>query len=232
MIVIDRVNVFKCLILRRDSRVTALVKHGGNIYRALLRNTGRLYDLIYPDSQVLCSLRSSGKTSMNIVGVVVNDEAALIDTYIQMRSFENACSKGLIPWLKDYVIWGREVKVGGMRIDYRIKGKDTEGYLELKSAVLLRDSYAMYPDAPSRRGLRHIMLLRDLRRRGYRAIVAFIVAHPKARAFKPYVEVDKRIGYELRKAVEAGVEVYAVKMYLRLDGAIVVENPNVKCEII
>lgn len=232
MIAIDRVDVFKCWILRRDSRVTALVKHNGNIYRALLRNTGKLYDLIYPGSQALCSFKSSGKTRMNIVGVVVNDEAALIDTYVQMRMFEKACSKGLIPWLKECIVWGREVKVKGMRLDYRIKCSDVEGYLELKSAVLLKDGYAMYPDTPSRRGLKHIMLLRSLRGEGYRAIIAFIAAHPKAKAFKPCVEVDKNIGQELGKAVKSGVEVYAVKMYLRLNGTVVIENPNIKCEII
>lgn len=232
MIIIDKVNVFKCRISKRDSRITSLVRHGGNTYRALLRNTGKLYDLIYPGSQVLCSLRKNGKTSMNIVGVVVNDKAALIDTYIQMKTFEKACKKGLIPWLKECVICRREVKVKGMRLDYKIKCGNVEGYLELKSAVLLKDSYAMYPDVPSRRGLKHITLLRSLREKGYRAIIAFIAAHPKAKGFKPCIEVDKQIGQELEKAIETGVEIYAVKMYLRLDGAIVIENPNIKCEII
>ncbi|MEM1546961.1 MAG: DNA/RNA nuclease SfsA [Candidatus Methanomethylicia archaeon] len=230
--IIDRINVFKCWILIRESRVTAIVKHNGDIYRALLRNTGKLQDLIYPGSQVLCSFKSSGRTSINIVGVIVNDEAVLVDTYIQMKMFEKACSIGLIPWLKECTIRNREVKVKGGRIDYRIECNGVEGFLELKSAVLFKDGYAMYPDTPSKRGLKHILLLRDLRKEGYRAIIAFIVAHPKAEAFKPYVEVDKRIGYELKEAIKTGVEVYAVKMYLKLDGTIVIEDPNVRCEII
>ena len=230
--IIDRVDVFRCWVLGRESRVTAIVKRNGDVYRALLRNTGRLQDLIYPGSQVLCSLKSSGKTSLNIVGVVVDEEAVIVDTYTQMKMFEKAYSMGLIPWLKECIIWRREAKIRGMRIDYRIKCGNVEGYLELKSAVLLKDGYAMYPDTSSRRGLKHIVLLRDLRRMGYRAVIAFIVGHPKAEAFKPYVEADREISSELREAVRTGVEVYAVKMYLKLDGTIVIENPNVKCEIV
>ena len=61
--------------------------------------------------------------------------------------------------------------------------------------------------------------------------MTFIAAHPSAEAFTPDVESDPELASELFRAVEEGVEVYAVKMALLYDGSVVLMNPQLPVDI-
>lgn len=199
----------------------------------LLRNTGRLHDLIYPHTQALCTPRQNpGKAKHLLVGLTIaGSEAALIDPVIQCEAFEAAASRGLIPWLRGWRI-DREVVIEDSRIDYSIKSSTGEqGFLETKSAVHFTGYYTMYPDCPSERGRRHIRLLRTLRNRGYRSIIVFIAAHPSAKAFTPDDISDPKLADELLRATREGVEVYAVKMHLLTDGSIILTNSQLPIKL-
>jgi sugar fermentation stimulation protein A len=65
-----------------------------------------------------------------------------------------------------------------------------------------------------------VEVLVDAARRGLRAIIAFISAHPLCTGFRPCCEVDPQLCTMLREAWKAGVEVYALKMHLRRDEVI------------
>ncbi|MFQ6134925.1 MAG: DNA/RNA nuclease SfsA, partial [Nitrososphaerales archaeon] len=131
-------NLEPCRIIRRDTRFTVKVSLNGREELALLRNTGHLHDLIYQDAPALCTSRSHlGKTRYLLVGVsVAGSRSALIDPKIQCEAFEQASSRGLISWLREWRIDRREVAVEGSRIDYSIRSVTGEqGFLETKSAV-------------------------------------------------------------------------------------------------
>ncbi len=222
-------NLKPCRIIKRDTRFTVKVSLNGREELALLRNTGRLHDLIYHDAPALCTPRPpGGKTRYLLVGVsIAGSSVALIDPKIQCEAFEQASSRGLIPWLRDWHIDRTEVVVEDSRIDYSIRSVTGEqGFLETKSAVHFTGYYAMYPDCPSERGRRHIRVLRDLRRRGHRSVLTFIAAHPSAEAFTPDIESDPKLASELLHASQKGVEVYAVKMSLD-KASVVLMNPQI-----
>ncbi|MDW8045264.1 MAG: DNA/RNA nuclease SfsA [Nitrososphaerota archaeon] len=222
-----------CEVVERLTRFTVKVKIDGEERLALLRNTGRLHDLIYRGALGIClNARSQRKVAFILIGIKVDDErSALIDTRLQAEAFERAVTLNLIPWLDGWIIDRREVLIQGSRIDYSISSNGRRGLLELKSAVRFDGYYAKYPDCPTLRGLKHIRLLRMMRKDGYRTIVAFIAAHPHAQAFKPDVDSDPHVAKELSRAYEEGVEVYAVKMHLVKDGSIILLNPNLPIEI-
>lgn len=67
----------------------------------------------------------------------------------------------------------------------------------------------MFPDAPTERGVRHILELARSLNEGFRAAVLFIVQRSDAKAFMPNDEVDPKFGMALREAAKHGVEVYA-----------------------
>lgn len=217
----------KYTIVRRENRFVVTVKDGRESKRALLRNTGRLTELICNGYTALCLDRDVGKTSCEIIGVPVDDErAALIDPYTQTRVFEMVASKNLIPWLKGWKIARREVTIGESRIDYKISNTTHEGYMELKSAAYCDGYYAMYPDCPSERGLRHINTLEKLRMESYRAIIAFIAAHPYAKAFKPNAYTHEQLATKLSSVYRNGLEVHAVKIFLDIDGSVFLSNAD------
>ncbi len=190
------------------------------------RNTGRLGDLLRPGALVyyIEAGRSYGrKTSGILVGVAVSDEgAALIDPYLQARSFEVAWERGLIGWLRGWGLLKKEVRYGGVRIDYAISSPSgSTGYLELKSAVFYDSSgHCMYPDVPSERGRRHLRVLEAIASQGKRAVMAFVAAHPLCRGFKPCARCDQEFAKELVESRRYGVEVRALGMALKPDGSV------------
>ncbi len=67
-------------IIKRENMFVVTVANGNRSKRALLRNTGRLLELIQPGYTVLCLDRTSGKTNCEIIGVLVDDnKAAIVD---------------------------------------------------------------------------------------------------------------------------------------------------------
>lgn len=226
--ILARFESFPARVVVRDSRVTVIARQGGRKFRALLRNTGRLERLIYPGAQVLCVARAGEKTQAQILGTVVEGTTAtLLDTLVQAKAFEQAVELGLIPWLPPGGLLRREVPVENRRLDYAIRVDQSRGFLELKSAVHLREDFACYPDVPSPRGREHIELLTELARQGHPCILAFITAHPGARRFRPLTEVDPQLAEALHRAAEAGVRIYSLKMHLELDGRVILDEPSI-----
>jgi sugar fermentation stimulation protein A len=222
----------KYTVLRRANRFVVTVRRGNRVRRALLRNTGRLNELIANGRTALCLERTKGKTSCEIIGILVNDDkAALIDPYTQARIFEICHERKLIPWLGGWKLAKKEVKVGMSRIDYKITNGIEDGYLELKSAAYYDGYYAMYPDCPSERGLRHINTLNELNTDGYRCIITFMAAHPYAEALRPNSQADAELASRLKYAHEQGVEVHAMKIFLDANGDIFLADPDIPIEL-
>ncbi len=221
-------DLYELKVIERLNRFSVLLIDNSNTkYLGLLRNTGKLRDLIYYGSRVVCKKWSGHKTNYLILGVIVQNGIAIIDTYTQMRIFESLANANYISWLKDYRISKKEVKIENSRLDYELlNSNNLKGFLELKSAVYMNNDVAMYPDTPSKRGIRHIKLLTQLKTLGYRSIIAFIASHPLAKQFRPYWEIDPELGNVLMFARSKGVEVYAVKYYLDTNNNLVFETDN------
>ncbi|MEM2042050.1 MAG: DNA/RNA nuclease SfsA [Nitrososphaerota archaeon] len=215
------------VLIERVNRFAVRVSTAGREVLLHNRNTGKLGDLLVPGAEVLYVERRGWerrRTSGVLVGVAVTEgDAALTDPYLQARSFEVAWESDLIRWLSGWELARREVSVMGVRLDYEIaSASDGRGYLELKSAVFHDGSgTCMYPDVPSVRGRRHLMALERLAAKGVRSIVAFVAAHPLCRRFRPCEPCDPELAELLRRSAERGVEVRAVSMGLRRDGAVV-----------
>jgi len=89
--------------------------------------------------------------------------------------------------------------------------------LEAKSSTLVKDGVAVFPDAKTERGRRHVTDLAKAEKEGYRACVIFMVQRTDAHVFAPGDETDPEFGKALRNAAMEGVEVYAYKMGISPD---------------
>lgn len=171
--------------------------------------------------------RETEKTAGRVVGAVVGESAAVVDTTLQARMFEASLCRGLIHWLEGYRIKKREVVKRGSRFDYLLDDGRVEQVLELKSAVYLaEDGAARYPDTPSDRGLKHIETLNEIRSAGEMAALVFVAAHPEARYFMPNYEVDPRLRRVFERSVEVGLLVKSIKIHMEVDGSIVLDDAD------
>jgi len=200
--------------VERLNRFVGIAICGGKEERVHINNTGRLQDLLYRGSRIMCTSIRGGKVSKRVVGThVEGDRWTLIDTKLQERAFVESLSRNLIGWLEGYRVSKRDFEVGGARIDFLLEGPRGPALVELKSAVFYheQDGSARYPDTISVRGRRHLEILASLR--GYERFVVFIAGHPRALIFGPS-GVDPLFPGILRRAVELGVRVKALKLYI------------------
>lgn len=132
-----------------------------------------------------------------------------INTLVPNRLVRLGVEKGLIPELSGYDRIRPEVKTEeGTRLDLMLEKTGGEKcYVEIKNCTLVEDGVAMFPDARTERGQKHLAELERLAGLGHRAVSVYLIQRTDARVFKPADHIDPAYGKALRKAVKNGVEV-------------------------
>jgi sugar fermentation stimulation protein A len=112
----------------------------------------------------------------------------------------------------------REVKIGRSRLDLKLTlPDDTEVFIEVKNSTLVRDKIALFPDAVTARGTKHLGELTSLVGDKRRAALLVLVQRSGADYFSPADFIDPAWGQALRQAVANGVEliVHTVDLSLK-----------------
>ena len=120
-----------------------------------------------------------------------------------------ALTKGDIAELADYSVIKPEHSFGHSRLDFLLANETEKCLVEVKSCTLVKDDVALFPDAPTERGRKHIRDLMNAKEEGYRACVLFLIQRNDAASFSPNDETDPEFGKLLRSAASEGVDVYA-----------------------
>ena len=142
-----------------------------------------------------------------------------LDTHLSNRLIEEALSQKLLPKLKAYKIFEREHSLGpGQRIDFLIKGPKGYCFLEVKSAIVVNDKIARFPDSITPRGLKHLKCLTLKAKAGHRAILLFLIQRSDVKAFAINQECYPAYYSAFKKAITAGVEVLAFSVAVNSKG--------------
>ena len=99
--------------------------------------------------------------------------------------------------------------------------------VEVKSCTLVEGDIALFPDAPTERGRRHLRNL-TYRPRGFEAAIVFIIQRGDAVKFRPNSRLDPEFTEALREAHRSGVEVYAYLCQVTLKSIQVVDEVPVE----
>jgi sugar fermentation stimulation protein A len=106
-------------------------------------------------------------------------------------------------------IEAREVVRDGSRLDFLLRHRGRPVLLEVKSAAVVAKGRALFPDAPTVRGLRHLTTLTASAGRGERAALLFVVQRQDAKSLAPFTERDPAFARALGDAARAGVRLLA-----------------------
>ena len=120
-----------------------------------------------------------------------------------------ALAEGKIQEIGEVTFVKREVKFGGSRFDVYYEAGERKGFLEVKGVTLEEDGVAMFPDAPTERGAKHLLELAEAVEKGYESAVLFLVQMKGISVFRPHEARDPKFAEALRKAAQAGVKVLA-----------------------
>jgi len=201
-------------LVRRYKRFFAEVElASGERLVAHCPNTGSLLGCLAPGSAVW--LRDSGKPERKLrftwQAVRVGEAWVNVDTALPNRVVAEAAERARVPELGAYARVRREVPYGTRsRIDLLLED-DARGtcHVEIKSTTLVDGTAALFPDAVTERGTKHLGELARLARKGRRAVQFFFVNRGDVESFRPADAIDPEYGRALRRAVAAGVELVA-----------------------
>jgi len=222
-------NVVECRVVERLNRFVVLVERYG-LEKAHINNTGSLRGVLVEGRKGYCIPRRDGKTRYRLVAIECPGyrDAALIDTWLQMRGFEISVENDYLPWLRGCKIARRNPRAGSSLLDYLLECSGQEVYAEIKSATLrLPGDKASYPEPASPRGRRHVEELARLASQGTKALLVFIAGIPGAKGFKINEEADPLLPKLLENAIRAGVMMKAVSMtYSPENSTVILDNPD------
>ena len=204
-------KIIRGVFQERPNRFLALVKVEEMILPSFLPNPGRMHELLTPGTKVILRevLKENRKTDHDLIGVFYNGQMVSVDSRVPNKLVLDALKNRDITELSEYNIIKPEYGYGHTRFDFFLTNEHERCLLEVKSCTLVKDGVAMFPDAETERGRRHVRDLVKAKKEGYRACVLFIVQRTDAKVFTPNDETDPEFGKVLRDAAVEGVEVYA-----------------------
>jgi len=184
------------LFVDRLNRFVVLCEEGGRRFPAHLPNPGRLWEILLPGRVLL--LEDRGKGDMpRVWGALLGEEVVCLHTTSAASVARKLLEEGCLEDLAGFRVVGTEIPLGNSRLDFLLKRGREKIFLEVKSCTLFFDGLAMFPDAVTVRGRKHVELLADLG-----GAVLFVVHVPSPFAFLPDFHTDPEFASTLYVARE------------------------------
>lgn len=160
--------------LARPNRFIAHVETAAGLQVCHVKNTGRCRELLVPGATVYLeeSANPSRKTKYDLVAVEKGRLLINMDSQAPNRVAEEYLPQ-LFPGLTSY---RRERAWGSSRFDFYVEAAGERWFMEVKGVTLEEDGVALFPDAPTQRGVKHLWELVRCQEEGFRALCA--VRHP------------------------------------------------------
>lgn len=203
--------------IRRPNRFLGVVNLEGKQVEAFIPNPGRMHELMVPGTRVYVISKEGAhrKTKFDLTLVEYNNTLVSIDSRLPNHMLREAIDAGL-PEFEGYRVERAEPTFHDSRLDLKLTDGVNQVLLEAKSCTLVEDGIALFPDAPTKRGARHMNTLIVALEHG-RAAVCFVIQRNDAREWRPNEKMDPNFTNSLRNAVEKGVEAYAFTCDINLD---------------
>ena len=179
--------------LRRPNRFLIQCQWKGRILSAFLPNPGRLQELLLPGCNIHLvreEKSANRKTRYTAVAVDRDGQPIMLHTHRTNEVARYLLRERKIPGLENARMVRSEVRVGRSRFDFLLEEGNKGILLEVKSCTLVGERVAMFPDAVTERGTRHLGELAKISEEGIRAVFLFIVHWPFAKIFMPDFHTD------------------------------------------
>lgn len=199
------------IFLERRGLFRALVELEGHKEEVYLPNSGRLEGVLLPGARALLAEKKGQrrKTSHDLLLMELSGVMISVDSRVPNELLLESLLNSRLPPFWGYRRIIREARLPEGRIDFLLTRGSERCFLEAKSVTLVSKGRALFPDAPTSRGRKHLELLKQVVKQGSRAAVIFVVQRGDALCFSPNGSLDPGFALALRQAAEEGVEVYA-----------------------
>jgi len=210
-------NIAKGTFIQRPNRFIAICSIDGIETVCHVKNTGRCRELLVPGADVLVSRSDNPnrKTAYDLIAVWKGPVLINMDSQAP-----NIAAKELLQRLYPNSVIYPEHTFEDSRFDFYLETGDRKVFIEVKGVTLERNGLALFPDAPTERGVKHLRGLAAAVNQGYEAAVLFLIQMKSVTVFAPNDTMHPQFGEALRAAASAGVNILAYDCIITEDSMI------------
>jgi len=197
-------------LIKRYKRFLADVElDSGEIVVAHCTNSGSMKSCLENGAEVYLTPNDDPKRKTRFTWemIKINGDWVGINTGIPNKLAFEAVENKLIPELSSYTYVKREVKFGDSRFDVYAQNASEKCFIEVKNVTMKEGDFALFPDAVTTRGQKHLKTLMTVKQQGLRAVMLYVVQRSDVSKFGPATEIDPNYATLLKIAREAGVEI-------------------------
>jgi len=181
--------------IERPNRFVMRLMLDGKVVNAYTPNTGSLAEYLVEGQKIYVVPQVNGKYRFKVVSTLYGDQFIFLDTIAVNRIVQGLLEKKKIPGLENFDSIRREVSFKNSRFDFLLKKDDgAERIVEVKSCTLSFGGTAMFPDAPTERGQRHLRELETLARKGNFCSNLYLISDFRTERFIPNFHTDPEYG--------------------------------------
>ena len=208
-------SLIKGKLIKRYKRFFTDVKLGKEIVTAHCPNTGSMEGLLDEGNEVYLLPNNDPKRKLKYGLEIIKSRKNLVgvNTHMANRIVEHALNNNLIDELKNNnsirpeVFFNKET-----RFDFLLEKKTQKTFVEVKNVTLFRNKEtAEFPDAPTTRGIKHLLTLIDAIKKSYKTYLIFLVQIQNMKYFKIAKDIDEEYYKNYLKAKKAGVNFLAYR---------------------
>jgi len=201
-------------LIKRYKRFLADIKlDTGEIVISHCTNSGTMKSCIEEGAEVYLTHVNDKKrkTQYTWEMIKINNNWVGINTLWPNLLAYEAIKNNQIEKLTGYTNIKREVTFLDSRFDIYCENNAAKCYIEVKNVSLKEGDFALFPDAVTTRGQKHLKTLIKVKEQGIRAVMLYIIQRIDVSVFSPAKEVDPNYTELLQKAEKAGVEIIAIQ---------------------
>lgn len=200
-------NIVKGAFVSRTNRFIANCEMDGKLQICHVKNTGRCKELFVKGATVYLQKADNPnrKTLYDLIAVQKGNSLINIDSQVV-----NGVALEYMPVLFDDIkLIKPECVYGNSRFDIYLETETDKIFVEVKGVTLEKDGTALFPDAPTERGVKHLKELQKAVADGYKAFVLFVIQMDDILHFEPNRITHPEFAEELKNAQKNGVTVLA-----------------------
>jgi sugar fermentation stimulation protein A len=220
MILIEKQGLVAGSLIQRYKRFLADVRlEDGSVVTAHTTNTGSMKTCWEPGDRVLLEPASNPERKLKFTWLAVERSGSWVgvETGMPNRVVAEAARRDALPGLTGLHEVRTEVKYGSenSRIDVlALDGQNRQVFIEVKNTTLKDGDWALFPDAVTERGTKHLRELQTMVRGGHRAAIALFIHRTDVDRFDAARGIDPVYAAELDRAAETGVLVLPLAVRL------------------
>lgn len=197
--------------LSRPNRFLAHVIVDGREEVVHVKNTGRCREILTEGTGVILEeAEGTGRKTRYSLICAYKDEVLInIDSQVPNAVVYESILEGGIAELPEVTKLSREVTYGSSRFDLYFEAGAQKGFIEVKGVTLEAEGVALFPDAPTQRGTRHIYEMIHAVEEGYAGYLFFLIQLKGVTRFTPNRLQDPDFAEALSLAKAKGVTLLA-----------------------